>query len=450
MAAKKKGGRKASKSRSTKNKNARKPASKSSKKTVIKKTVPKNSQPKEGQPSDSNTAMYLMLVLGVAVIIAGIYFISQPSDEGAGDGKVIGAALDGSREAMSIAEDSNNISISRSEGEIKENSTYYSVSFPVTDSEAFDTFDVVLDKELNVQYIGFNGDTKDPENFIASQKGPNEFQVCAKRFNEQGIIPRLIGDFYNRSAGLRAMMTMPKSLECNGEKYPYSLEVGDGYVTTTLNGNYFKNSFTKGIVTNTMTIPSEDIEDGVLVYVDVVGEKQIKFSYVLSNKSKALFDAYDPSKIFEYKLDNINRFPALVWNCKDVTVGSMATSELNGTVKAGTEQTILATFACLFNKGQPTDICEPLGITKDENGTIQAGVPKEFLFNMATTGQDACRVDNDTTRVEAFYPINCTQCRDQRIFLDRIGEIFGDHLEITYHCVGDKPECTKRLKSSLD
>jgi hypothetical protein len=285
--------------------------------------------------------------------------------------------------------------------------------------------------------VGFDGEIMDASLFIKMQQGLNQFQKCAKIFNENDAIPKLISTWYNGTTRHRYIMTIPKTLNCNGMDYPYSLQISDGRITTTINGYYFTNGFTEGIATQEMSIPAEDVEKGVYVYVDRVGPFKLRHSYELRDKSDVAFDAAAGSLISDYSIQVV---PSLVWNCKFVNAGTKATGELNGTFMPGSEEIALKTFACIFNNGMPEDICSQVGIVRDENGSISAGIPAEYYLTMYETGLESCK-EGDVTKLEVFYAIDCPDCINQRRILEKVAQDLDEYLDVTYYCADDSEAC---------
>jgi hypothetical protein len=401
-------------------------------------------QPDATDSKPSNLMMYAFIALAIVIIAVGLMLVMAPSEYS--DAEIVGSALEKAGNAITYAEQKYDITISQSEATVTEMADSYKVSF----SSSNGTFDVMLNSDLSLESVGLNGDMMSLDEFLDSDnRQMNELQTCAQLFNEQAVIPDLIASNYNASSHIRAIMTMPKAINCNGMEYPYSLEIGDGFVKTTIDGNYAQAGFAKGIVTNTMSIPETDLSAGVLVYVDVIAPQQVKLSYGLVEGNNLFFDDYNPQSFFDYNIDQVKQYPAMVYNCKDVFFGTTALAELSGNVTAGQEQTTLATLGCIYNQGVPNDICEQLGAVPNENGTISASIPMEYLFSSMQTGLDSCRPDNETVKVEVFYSLNCPECDAQRPVMDHVASLFGDHMDVTYTCIGPEEDCKKRLKSNF-
>jgi hypothetical protein len=407
----------------------------------------KNETPPEIEQPRS-IMLYVIIAFAALIVIAGLMLVMSPP--GRSDAEVSGSAIAAASDAMTLSENSNGFVILRTQGLISKNESYYLVSFPIIESEEYSAFDVMLDSELNLKYMGLDGKMKTPQAFVASQTviSANALQECARQFNEQFVVAQLISENYNKTSRIRAIYDAPKTLNCDGTDYPYSLEIGDGYAKTTINGSYTKSGFTKGIVTTETRIPESAIFGGVYIYVDVVGPGKLALSFQSIKDSPVAYDAYNANLIFDFKLDQINRFPALVWNCKDVVTATLATAELNGTVARGTEELMLKKFACMFNNGEPQELCGPLGIVRGENGTINIDIPTSYALNIARTGLESCRPEDGVVRVDAFYPLNCSDCINQRLILDRVAAEFGDSIELTYYCVGMREDCQPLLKST--
>lgn len=406
----------------------------------------KKTEKVEKKEDKSGNKTSVFMILGIIVILIGIavlMFLPSGGEAPSNDAEVIASALEFSRGAMQAAEDYQNITISRDSAEITRDDTTYLVTFSITQGN-FSEFGVVLNKNLELVEVGLDGDYKDLNTFINVNSPINPFQTCAKWFNENDAIPKLVSTWYEGTTKQRYLLVLPKTLECNGVEYPYSLEIGDGYITTTLNNYYFTNGFNKGIAVNTMTIPKEDMEQGVFVYVDRVGIGKLAYSYQLKDKSSAYFDDFAGDLITDYSITVV---PAIVWNCKFVNIGTKATGELNGTFTPGSEELALKTFACIFNKGEPEDVCSAIGIVRDEEGKISTSISPEYLLTMYETGLDSCKPD-DALRAEVFYTPECLDCENQRRVLDKVAEDFGDSMELTYYCSASEEVCAKFVEAS--
>lgn len=397
-----------------------------------------------------------LCIIAVIAVIAVVAIIAiNPFGSGAkGEGAIIAAAIEESRTAMEATELSNSFVIDTNQYDIQTKSNGYLVTFSILGSNTSSTFGVALGKDLSLMGVGLDGETMALEAFLASQgAGPqaSALQECAKRFNqneENGPIKSLVSNFLNGTSRSRSIMTLPKTLKCNGVDYPYSLELGDGYVKTTLyngtEGHYSKSTFATGIVVRNVTIPVEDMSAGVFVYVDRVGFDQFAYSYELKDKSIVTFDKYDPNLANAY---NITSVPRLVWNCKYVLARTLASAELNGTVPQGFEERVLTILSCMYNNGLPTDVCSAVGAVPDATGHIDVQIPKEYYFSMYQTGVNLCKPDNETVKLQAFYMPNSTACLNQRPFVEQLKGAFGDHMDLQYYCVGKAEECKKYVQA---
>ncbi len=385
---------------------------------------------------------YAVVILGLAVITAGILVLTTPQENTSGKAHILARATVSASDAMDLAEETNHFVILRNQGEIisGNNSKSTIVRFPIEGSDEYRTFDVILDENLELQFIGLNGAMLRPDEFMRSQRTPNTFQSCAKIFNEKAIIPNLIGRWVNGTAIQRHIMTIPKTINCSGTSYPYRLEIGDGFVKTTLNGYYYRHGFRKGIVTNELDIPEEDVRKGVFVYVDRIAPGKLRYSYELRDKSSVTFDEYNPVLIKAYNIESV---PRLVWNCKFALARTLASAEQAGEVPQGLEENVLKTLTCMYNNGNPRQLCEPLGVFSNATGDIEVQLPTEYIFSMYETGQESCKPDNDTVLLQVFHRPGSQACEDQRHLLDKLKEEFGDYLELKYYCVDDKDICTK-------
>jgi len=403
-----------------------------------KKTEPAK-KPENGE-GGSNLKFYILIAFGIIVIAIGAVLMLTPGGEGgSGDAQVIASALGATGEAMEVAEQANGFSIQRDKGEIIFENNSRIVRFPIEGSENFTTFDVMLNEELELRYVGLNGVVMELDRFIMLQQGPNTFQACAKIFNENAAIPDFVARWYNGTATQRHILTVPKTLNCSGTEYPYSFEIGDGYVTTTINGYYFRNGFNKGIVTETLKIPEEDLSQGIFLYVDRIAPGKLRYSYDLVEQSALTFDEYEPLLIKAYNIESV---PRLVWNCKFALARTLATAELAGDVPQGFEENVLKMLTCIYGNGEPKELCEPLGVSINETGGIEAQLPTEYLFSMYETGQDSCKPEGGVF-LQAFHKPGSQACEDQRQVLDRVKAYFGDVLDLEYQCVDESEICTK-------
>ncbi len=415
---------------------------KETKKAVKKAVKEKEAEAKQG----SDILPYAVVALGIIVIVAGILVMMMPRGDGGSsdEAQIIASALASTKGAMDLAEQANNFTISKSEGEVIFENDSRIVKFPIEGSDDYKTFDVVLNEELGLRFIGLNSIVVTPEEFMRLQQGPNTFQTCAKIFNEQAIIPNLIGRWANGTATQRHILTIPRTINCSGTSYPYRLEISDGYVKTTINGYYYRHGFQEGIVVNELDIPEEDIAKGVFVYVDRPSPGKLRYSYELRDESVVTFDAYSPSLLKDYNIESV---PRLIWNCKFALARTLATAELAGQVPAGTEMTVLSTLTCIYNNGHPEELCSQLGVAINETGGIEAQIPTEYLFSMYEVGEESCKPNNDTVLLQAFHKPGSQASEDQRIILEALKENFGDHLDLQYYCADEEDICRKLVES---
>ncbi len=395
----------------------------------------------KGEAKSPNKTLYLLIAIAIAaaVIIAAVALSSgKKEDPTKGDAMAVASALESSRQAMYVAEAANDLTIQRSAGVVTKNSTSYLVSFPINGSADYLAFDVLMDKDLTLTHVGFNGNMTTLGQFIADNKGLNQFQECARIFNEQDAVPNLVG-LYNGTPGIRTVVTMPQVMTCNGVDYPYEFEIGDGYIKTSINGYFYKSSFTRGIVVDNLTVPADDMGKGILLYADRVARFKLRFSYELKNASALKFDLYDPMLIDAYHLTVA---PSVVWNCKFVSSGTKATGELNGTFQKGTERYAFAKMACIFNDAEPKELCEQLGVVKGADGKINATMPADYALTMFETGIPSCKPEGKVL-LQAFYPPDCADCENQRRILDEMAAAFGGSIELQYYCAGKKEPCEK-------
>jgi len=273
----------------------------------------------------------------------------------------------------------------------------------------------------------------------------NAFQYCASKFNEQGIIMPLVQQFYNGTGSRTYVMTMPKVIDCNNVNYTYSFELGDGYAKTILNGYFAKSNLKTGIITQGITVPEDVVSQGIYVYVTRTAPGKLAYSYQLRSKSIVRFDAYGVPLIEKYGIKDV---PTLVWNCKFANVGTKIPAELNGTIQKGTEKTVLATLACIFNNGVPESICSQLGVNLTANNSISVQIPKDYTVSMyQIVNGTSCKPDNTTLKLDAFYTIDCPNCDAQRQVLNELADRFGQYMNLTYYCLGKKDECEKLIQS---
>ncbi|MBN2518235.1 MAG: FKBP-type peptidyl-prolyl cis-trans isomerase [Candidatus Altiarchaeota archaeon] len=147
------------------------------------------------------------------------------------------------------------------------------------------------------------------------------------------------------------------------------------------------------------------------------------------------YDVYDPTKTKEYGIKGV---PTVVWNCKYTKEGSLVLGE--GTeYNPGVEKANLMLLSCIFNQAAPEELCKPLGVVKDENGTIRTTGGKELLVSLGKTGLDSCKPTGKTA-LEVFYSPSCPDCDAQRSVVEEVAGEFGGSLEVTYYCVADSTE----------
>jgi hypothetical protein len=277
----------------------------------------------------------------------------------------------------------------------------------------------------------------------------NLYQRCARLINE-GAIKGLVSDF-NTGTDLKTyIMTLPPTANCSHDNgtwvdSPYSIELGDGYLKTTMGGSYVKSSFKKGIVVNNLTIPEEDVAKGVFIYVTRTAPGKLSYAYELKDKSKVKFDAYDPQLAKAYALKEV---PTVVWNCKQAVIPredlpllvENDTGRQLNTSEFVVSEALLGQLTCVYNHAKPVDVCSRMGVTASENGSINFKLPSEIVMVLYTTAEPSCRPDNDTVKVQAFYTPDCPLCERQRAALNKIKDAFGDAMDLTYYCVGNATE----------
>jgi len=293
----------------------------------------------------------------------------------------------------------------------------------------------------------------------------NMYQECAQLMNKdtaEGFIKKLVSDYYLGTELRTYILSIPKVANCSSESgkwfsSPYSFEIGDGYVTTTLNDYFVKSNFKKGIVANTMTIPSEDIAKGVFVYVTRDASGKLSYVYQLINQSSFTFDYYNPLLIDKYSIMNV---PTIVFNCNQAVVARdiplvrvNSTGEIINVSNLMKSPPFLSMLTCIHNKGVPESICRPLGIVMANNQTMQFESPvKDFLSVMPLinydTGVESCRPSEGVTQVQAFYTVDCPECDAQRAVLNSIETQFAGALDVSYYCVGDSAECKRFVQAS--
>ncbi len=149
------------------------------------------------------------------------------------------------------------------------------------------------------------------------------------------------------------------------------------------------------------------------------------------------FDGYDPSLTSEYSLKN---FPTVVWNCGYKKVGMLTDS--------GLESDSLKRLTCIMNKAQPSEVCEPLGVTYDESGVKLASNVQEVLNLLnELEGTEPCIPGENQSILQVFYPRTCADCETQKPLLDELDEEFGEYAGVEYYCVGDETYCQSNLAS---
>jgi len=409
------------------------------KKAKDKKKPGPEKKPENGE-GGANLKFYTLIAFGIIVIAIGLMLmLTSGGESGSDDAHIIASALGSTGRAMEAAEQSNDFRILRDQGEVIYENNSRIVRFPIEGSDEFRTFDVMLNKELELQYVGLNGVVMDIERFIMLQQGPNTLQACAKIFNENAAIPDFVARWYEGTATQRHILTVPRTLNCSGTEYPYSFEIGDGYITTTINGYYFRSGFNKGIVMGNLTVPEEDLSKGIFLYVDRIAPGKLRYSYELVNQSVITFDKYDPLLIRAYSIESV---PRLVWNCKFVLARTLATAERAGDVPQGFEENVLKTLTCIYGNGEPRELCEPLGVSVNETGGIETQLPTEYLFSMYETGQESCKPEGGVL-LQAFHKPGSQASEDQRRVLDSLKAYFGDNLDLKYYCVDEAEICTK-------
>ncbi len=284
----------------------------------------------------------------------------------------------------------------------------------------------------------------------------DEFARCARLANidpQYGFIKKLVSDFYNGTKRTTFVYGMPKTLNCtlpNGTWYdlPYSLEIGDGYIKTTLGGQMSSANFTKGIVVQAVSIPADDMAKGVYLYIQRPQQGNLGYGYEVINESALKFDDYDPKLA---KSLDIIVVPSLVFNCKqvyiqrtdmpEIRVRNAATGQFEPVLS---EEALLRTLLCAFNNGKPESACSQLDLVNSEG---KISLPPEVALRVYQTTQDSCRPDNETIDLKAFYTVDCPACEEQRKIVDDLAAEFGESMDLTYYCMGSSSECSKFIKA---
>jgi len=172
---------------------------------------------------------------------------------------------------------------------------------------------------------------------------------------------------------------------------------------------------------------------------------EFRYSYELAEESQMKFDAYDTELALSY---NVTTVPRLIWNCQAGIRKTLALAELRGEVPSGTEFQVLVTLTCLYNNAEPKEICQSLGITRAEDGTVVgAQIPNEYIIsNLYKTGEMSCVPSDNTSVLQAFYSPDSEASLAQRALVEELDKLFGDSLSVEYYCVGDDETCKKLVE----
>ncbi len=150
------------------------------------------------------------------------------------------------------------------------------------------------------------------------------------------------------------------------------------------------------------------------------------------------FDRYDPELREEYGLTH---FPAIVWNCEFKKPGKMSNTTF--------EEEALYKLACIMNDAEPQELCLSHEIFYDENAGKVSTTDQDIddiLNGIARIeNSTACGPEGSVTTVQVFYPQTCESCAEQKPLLDKLEQDFGEHLDISYYCVGGEDYCVPRL-----
>jgi len=293
---------------------------------------------------------------------------------------------------------------------------------------------------------------KPPVNDTNGTVQMNAFQYCAKGFNEGAIIKSLVNDYYEGTGSKTYILTMPKVISCDGTNYTYSFELGDGFAKTRINGNFVKSTFKTGIVAKGISVSEAETSQGIYVYLSRISPGVLSYSYGLIENSIFNYDKYATQVVLEkYAITKVKALPAVIFNCKQAYVGVMIDDPIKNNFLPDAEKLMLETLSCIFNEGVPEGICSELGIIPQigpdgKKVITNATLPQAFALKSYITSADSCKPDNETTTVEVFYTPDCKECSEQRPILEAVGREFGDSLDITYYCVGDKEECLKFIE----
>lgn len=156
------------------------------------------------------------------------------------------------------------------------------------------------------------------------------------------------------------------------------------------------------------------------------------------------YSDYDPGKIMDY---NVSETPTIVFNCKFKRSGTFALSEgTTAGVPVGSEKSSMEKLICIFNRGMPADICEPLGIV-EVNGTINirdSQTVRLVSSNVEDTGLESCKPDNKTL-VEIFHSDDSSASIAQRAILQEVKNLFGDNIEVKTYCIGRADYCLGKI-----
>jgi hypothetical protein len=153
------------------------------------------------------------------------------------------------------------------------------------------------------------------------------------------------------------------------------------------------------------------------------------------------FDYYDKALAASY---NVDKFPTLVWNCERNRIGTVSTG--------ATELEALGKLTCVFNKGQPKDVCAVFGVAyNNETGKIMADQLTQSLLskNVGKTGLSSCSPNENRSVIQAFYSKDCATCASQKEALDQLSQVFADYLNVTYYCAGDEQYCLASSRQVL-
>jgi|GEM_PF-2811333 len=234
---------------------------------------PEESEQKEELSLNIKFTPPILITVAVAIALVILVFVALTPDmfsSGSAelsDEDIIDVAYTASKNMIELAEVSGEFSINEANATVLTRAPYI-VSFPIEGSDIYEELKVELDENFNLMAIGYDGELIEPSAFYAVASVSNAMLAeCARAFNEEEVLMNIIQKWYEAPAftpGKQVELSISRYIQCGPLRFPYELEIGDGFVTTTMINNVsITTDFIRGVVEKGTRIPRDDIAAGV-------------------------------------------------------------------------------------------------------------------------------------------------------------------------------------------